>query len=244
MKQPKPRLVQEITDKLRDLILEHEPDEQIGSLNEVARLLGVGIVTVQQAARILEHEGFLSVRRGPGGGYYGVRPDEAALERALSAYLRVHGFGYREALEMMSLLDCEMMPAAAECDNEELRAAMRALIDRLDLCDQREERVSLEQDLRLQLLRFIRRPLVELVTRVTNHSYRTHGPALFSSPQDIQIWKEGRRRVLQAMLDGDSELVRFEAERHRQQVLLRLRRQACERQETTAPDETSSIQQS
>lgn len=229
MKQPKPRLVQETVDKLRGIILEREPGEQIGSLNEVAQLLGVGIVTVQQAARILEHEGFLTVRRGPGGGYYGARPDEAALERALSAYLRVHGFGYREALEMMSLLDCEMMPAAAECDNEELLAATRVLIARLDRCDERQERIALEQDLRLLMLRFIKRPLVELVTRVTGHSYRDQqGPTLFSSPEDVSIWKEGRRRVLQAILDRDPELVRFEAERHRQQVLSRLRRQASE----------------
>jgi DNA-binding IscR family transcriptional regulator len=39
-------------------------------------------VTVQQAARVLEHEGLLAVRRGPGGGYYGTRPDEAALPSA------------------------------------------------------------------------------------------------------------------------------------------------------------------
>src|SRR5690625_1437608 len=226
MKQPKPRLVQEITDRLRDLILEREPGEQIGSLNEVAQLLGEGIVTVQQAARLLEHEGFLTVRRGPGGGYYGTRPDEAALERALSAYLRVHGFGYREALEMMSLLDCEMMPVAAQSDNEELREALNGLVKRLDLCDVREERVSLEQDLRLLLLRFIKRPLVELMTRVTTHSYRAGGPALFDSPEDVAIWKNGRRRLFQAMLDKDPELTRFEAERHRQEVLQRLRRQA------------------
>lgn len=227
MKQPKQRLVQEITDRLRDLILEREPGDQIGSLTEVAQRLGVGIVTVQQAARLLEHEGFLSVRRGPGGGYYGTRPDEADLERALSAYLRVHGFGYREALEMMSLLDCEIMPAAATCDNEELHEALRALVKRLDLCNVRAERVTLEQDLRLLLLRFIKRPLVELVTRVTNYSYHANGPTLFASKEDVTIWRNSRYRVLQAMLNRDPELTRFETERHRQEVLMRLRRQAA-----------------
>src|SRR3546814_1757416 len=72
------------------MILDCEPDTQIGSLPEIAQTLGVGIVTVQQAARILEHEGLLAVRRGPGGGYYGKRPDAGALQRALAAYMRVH----------------------------------------------------------------------------------------------------------------------------------------------------------
>ena len=59
MKQPKPRLVQEVTDRLRDLILEREPEEQIGSLNEVAQLLGVGIVALLAGAwllHVLGHE--------------------------------------------------------------------------------------------------------------------------------------------------------------------------------------------
>src|ERR1700716_3569120 len=94
---PRRQLVQAAAAKLRDVILAREPGTQIGSLNEVAELLGVGIVTVQQAARVLEHEGLLAVRRGPGGGYYGTRPDEAALERAFAAYLRVHGFSNRES---------------------------------------------------------------------------------------------------------------------------------------------------
>jgi len=82
---PRRQLVLAAAAQLRDVILAREPNTQIGSLNEVAELLGVGIVTVQQAARILEHEGLLAVRRGPGGGYYGTRPDEAALERAFAA---------------------------------------------------------------------------------------------------------------------------------------------------------------
>ena len=39
--------------------------------------LGVGVVTVQQVARILEHEGLLLARRGPGGGYRLARSSDA-----------------------------------------------------------------------------------------------------------------------------------------------------------------------
>src|SRR3974377_1146477 len=94
----KRQLVQTTASRLRDLILACAPDTQIGSLNEIAQRLGVGIVTVQQAARILEHEGLLAVRRGPGGGYYGTRPDEAALERSVAAYLRGHGSALGESV--------------------------------------------------------------------------------------------------------------------------------------------------
>src|SRR5262249_35102377 len=106
-----------------------EPDTHIGSLRDIARTLGVGIVTVQQVARILEHEGFLVVRRGHDGGYYGTRPDEAALERAISGYLLVHrsSANYHDAIDIMTLLDCELLPAAALCMNELLRQELRLL---------------------------------------------------------------------------------------------------------------------
>ena len=62
------RPVPDAAEALREMVFAAEPDSRIGSLPDLARRLGVGIGTVQQAARVLEHEGLLEVRRGPGGG--------------------------------------------------------------------------------------------------------------------------------------------------------------------------------
>jgi GntR family transcriptional repressor for pyruvate dehydrogenase complex len=221
---PKRQLVQAAAAKLRDVILAREAGAQIGSLNEVAQMLGVGIVTVQQAARILEHEGLLAVRRGPGGGYYGTRPDEAALERAFAAYLRVHGFSHRESHRMISLLDCEIIPAAARCADENLRQAIQALIERVDHCESIDERVAFEIELRDLLLRMVARPLIELLCRVTLRLYAHPQAALvFTGEEDIAEWKQARRRILEAILKQDEQLAQFEAERYRRLVLSRLR---------------------
>jgi GntR family transcriptional regulator, transcriptional repressor for pyruvate dehydrogenase complex len=222
-KTPRRQLVQAAAAKLRDVILAREPGTQVGSLNEVAELLGVGIVTVQQAARILEHEGLLAVRRGPGGGYYGTRPDEAALERAFAAYLRVHGFGHRESHQMLTLLDCEIVPAAARCTDEGLRQAARELLERVDGCESSDQRVTFEKELRDLLLRMVARPLIELVCRVTQRLYVHSGPLLFAGKEGFDAWRAGRRRILEAILSQDEELAQFEAERYRRIVLSRLR---------------------
>jgi len=220
----KRQLVQEVAAKLRDTILECEPGTQIGSLNEVAQSLGVGIVTIQQVARILEHEGLLAVRRGPGGGYYGTRPDEAALERSMAAYMRVHGFGYREALEMTTLLDCDLIPAAARCDDQNFRAAINALLSRIDICETRETRAMIELELRDLLFSAVKRPLMELMIRVTTQFYKAKSyPPVFSGEEDIAAWRAGRRRIFEAILSQDEELARFEAERYRKIVVSRLR---------------------
>ena len=223
-KVPRRQLVQATAAKLRELILSRAPGAQIGSLNEVAQLLDVGIVTVQQAARILEHEGLVAVRRGPGGGYYGTRPDEAALERSIAAYLRVHGFGHRESQQMLSLLDCEIVPAAAGCTDSTLRDKVRVLLERVDRCDSTDKRVAFETELRDLLLKMVARPLIELLCRVTQRLYVHSGaPLVFTDQEGVEAWKSGRRRILEAILGKDEELAQFEAERYRRLVLSRLR---------------------
>lgn len=215
----KSRLVQDTTTRLRELILGQAPGVQIGSLKDVAEQLDVGIVTVQQSARILEHEGLLAVKRGPGGGYYGTRPDSEALERAFASYLRVHGYSNYEPLEMMILLDCENMPAAARCQDESLQNKLRTLYDSIDQCDSIEQRVQFENNLRETLFSIVNRPLVEMLTRVTLQLYNSKRPQVFADKEGINTWKTARKRILKAVLDRDEELARFEAERYRRVVL-------------------------
>lgn len=219
------QLVKHTAAKLRDLILSREVGANIGSLKDVAQMLGVGIVTIQQAARILEHEGLLAVRRGPGGGYYGTRPDEAALERGFAAYLRVHGFSYRESQQLLALLDCELMPAAAQCSDEPLLKTIAELRDRVDRSDTPELRVEVETQLRHTLFKMVSQPLIEFVVRVTGRLY-THPRAvmLFGDESGVAAWKAGRGRILDAILQHDPELARFEAERYRKEVVARLER--------------------
>jgi GntR family transcriptional repressor for pyruvate dehydrogenase complex len=221
--QPK-RLVSATAAKLREMILAREPGVQIGSLTEVSEALGVGIVTVQQAARILEHEGLLDVRRGPGGGYYGARPDEAALERALAAYMRVHGAKLGDGLHMLSLLDYDIAPAAARCTDEALRVELRDLIERIAACDTEESRIAFEDASRDLLFRMEPRPLFDLISRVGKQlfSSTTQTAPLFPGAEGVAAWKDGKRRILDAILERDEALARFEAERYRAEVLRRL----------------------
>lgn len=218
-------LVQAAAAQLRDIILARDPDAQIGSLTEVAQLLGVGIVTVQQAARILEHEGLLEVRRGPGGGYYGKRPDEAALERSVAAYMRVHASAPQEVSEIVSLLDCELIPAAARCTDEALHAALKGLSERVESSDTPEQRIGLEKELHDILYKMGNRPLIELLARVTAQLQASQAaPPVFAGEEGVAAWKAGRGRILQAILSGDEALARFEATRYRQALVARLRR--------------------
>lgn len=217
---PKTRLVADATQRLRELILSQPPETHLGSLTAVAERLGVGIVTVQQAARVLEHEGLLSVKRGPGGGYYGARPDEAALQRAFATYMRVHNVGYREAFEMAVLLDCDIVQAAAGSNAPGLEEKIDALAAQLEHCATAQENIQFEVDLRDTLLQIVERPLLELLATVAMQWYQASAEAeRFLDQVGASEWREGRRRMLRAIRERDPELAFFEAQRYRRTVL-------------------------
>jgi len=213
------RLVSETTENLRNLIISHAPDAYLGSMNEVAKKLGVGIVTVQQAARILEHEGLLNVKRGPGGGYYGTRPDAAALERAFATYMRIHNISYRDAFEMTVSLDCDIAEHAAGSKHKDLEPLIEELIEELERCQSAEDRIEFEVHFRDALLKIVCNPLLELLSRVAMQLYKSDSdPALFADRIRLEEWKVGRMAILQAIMRRDSELAFFEAQRFRRRV--------------------------
>lgn len=218
---PSRRPVQAAADRLREMIFAEEPDSRIGSLTGLAQSLGVGIVTVQQAARILEYEGLLEVRRGPGGGYYGRRPDAAALERSLAAYMRTKPHSWEEALDMTSLLFNELCAAAAGCGDDALRDELARFDPRVDLCEDEADMGELELDFQDLLFRMVDRPLFELLTRVTLR-FATSRPseAIYQGLVAVEEWKAGRHRIIDAILRRDEELARFEANRSNRRVLL------------------------
>ena len=216
-------LVQATAASLRDLIFSAEPDACIGSLGDLARQLGVGVVTVQQVARILEHEGLLEVRRGPGGGYYGRRPTEASLERSIAAYLQMDSSRFYEIFEMMSLLECELAPAAVRCEDPALRAQVSSVRTLLQQADTVEKQVAVEEALHDVLFRMVDKPLMSLLGRVTVEAYRANpASAMFLDDEGVEAWRDGRLRILHAILVQDEELARFEARRYRDTLLERL----------------------
>ncbi|MCB2074559.1 MAG: GntR family transcriptional regulator [Novosphingobium sp.] len=215
------RLVHATAERLREMIYATEPESRIGSLTSLAETLGVGIVTVQQAARILEHEGLLEVRRGPGGGYYGKRPDEADLERSLAAYMRTEPSSWEEALEMTSLLFNELAAAAARCEDEDLYEELEEFLPQIDACADDAGMGDVEAEFQDLLFRMVNRPLFELLTRVTlrfaeSRPYETGNRGLVK----LDKWKAGRHRIIRAILGRDEELARFEANRSNRLPLL------------------------
>ena len=68
----------------------------------------------------------------------------------------------------------------------------------------------------------VERPLFELLGRVTTQVARNQGaPLLFPEAEGVALWKQARRRIVQAILDRDPGLAMFEAVRYRQAMQTR-----------------------
>tara|TARA_R110000824_G_scaffold183226_4_gene364225 strand:- start:1228 stop:1965 length:738 start_codon:yes stop_codon:yes gene_type:complete len=218
----RPSLVDDAVERLRVLIFEQEPDARIGSLSGLASRFGVGIVTIQQAARVLESEGLLAARRGPNGGYYGKRPTAAVLERTLAAYMRGEPSTWEEALDMTSLLFTELAAAAANCRDALLLDALARFPDTVEQCGDAESMAAIEQQFQDLLFKMVNRPLFELLTRVTlNISVNQSENSVYHGLIGLDLWKLGRRRIVHAILEGDEELARFEADRNNRRAIIR-----------------------
>jgi hypothetical protein len=79
-------------------------------------------------------------------------------------------------------------------------------------------------ELRDLLFKMVARPLMEMLCRVTRRLYvHPRATQVFAGEEGVAAWKSGRRRMLQAILQRDEELARFEAERYRRIVIGRFR---------------------
>ena len=113
-----------------------------------------------------------------------------------------------------------MLPAAALCRDESLRAELRLLAESIESRDTPEQRAAFENRMHDILFRMIDRPLMELLARVTMRHYTEHPDFKFYSDEDGGIlWKLQRHNILNAILQSDPELARFEAMRRRTHLM-------------------------
>jgi GntR family transcriptional repressor for pyruvate dehydrogenase complex len=108
-----PRLV---ADSLRERIMSGEfpRDSLLPPTEELVDEYGVSRPTVREALNVLEAEGLVRLRRGPGGGATVQPPDSAAITRSLESLLRFEGTTMEQLMEVRFVVDPLAARLAAE----------------------------------------------------------------------------------------------------------------------------------
>jgi GntR family transcriptional repressor for pyruvate dehydrogenase complex len=120
--------VQNCANALRETIFQLPDNEFLGSEDSLTRELGVSTPTLRQAARVLEHEQLLTIKRGVAGGYYTRRPDPQAVGHMAAIFLRARKAGISEALEVSKPLAELAVRLACRNSDKKLRAELTDLL--------------------------------------------------------------------------------------------------------------------
>ncbi|HEX7872974.1 MAG TPA: GntR family transcriptional regulator [Sphingobium sp.] len=212
--------------RLREKAMTEEEGAFIGNEDNLQTALGVSRATVRQAARILEGEGMLRVRRGINGGYFAARPSADTIEKSVSAYLETLNVAGEDLLTIASVLWVEVLRKAAQIDTprkREIIARYRGLLDTLPPDTGHREVLEVEAALRNDIFELIDSRYIELIFHI-NMAFserRFVVPDEPEAPEEIAAfvaaWRNARRMELSAMADGDGELAALAA-RHMRNI--------------------------
>lgn len=215
--------VDEVSAALRELSFSVPEDTCLGSEEELVTKLGAGRNTVRQAARLLEREGVLHVRRGTSGGYFAARPDLGTIEHAVSAYLTSMAVTVKDVTYVASLLWAEVVRRAARQESEAARSRIEALLAKVEAVTAAidfQTIMDLEQEIRAAVFAITGSAYIELIFQI-NYSF-AQGDALRDGldvpqhdPDFPARWRKGKLMELNAILDGDEKLAELAAHHSR-----------------------------
>ncbi len=197
--------------RLRELALAAPEGSLLGSEDDVVGALGVSRVTARQAARLLEREGALLVRRGKNGGYFAARPSVEIIEAVVCAYLNTLGLGIGHTGVVASALWVEALREAAGADRDAsvaLAQRFAGIIEAVDPNAPIEEISRLERMMRSAVFELIDGAYIELIFHINAAFARQRATGwgtldLESHRVFVHKWKQAKLMELEAIAEGN-----------------------------------------
>ena len=203
--------------QLSKLSLTSEDGAYLGSESDLLERFQVSRPTLRQAAKVVESDRLVSVRRGVNGGFYAARPDSSDVVRGPALWLRLHDATLMQMLRASALIMPTIASEAAQCRDEALRDKLREFRDDLDRREQSVEvhRESVAWDSALMTLmgKMAGDPVLRLFADIGYvFGVLQRDSALYKHAIDRQReWMTLQRRLCTAILDGDSDLAKLVA---------------------------------
>jgi GntR family transcriptional regulator, transcriptional repressor for pyruvate dehydrogenase complex len=108
-----------------------KPGETFGTEAELLQQFGVSRPTLREGIRILEAQGVLAQRPGPGGGLVVARPSLEMLAQSLSIFLRFNDVPFVTVLQAREVIEPALAAEAAEQGTDADFAEMAESIERM-----------------------------------------------------------------------------------------------------------------
>lgn len=211
-------LVARVARQLSALSLEYDEGTYLGAEDDLLVRLGVSRPTLRQAAKIVEAEHMITVRRGIRGGFYSARPNLDESIRSLNRYLRLRGVTLRE-MSVISHVSETAAGLAAGCEDQALRAQLSAMLAEVDGRDTPRELMEFDTRFVALLAEMSGNPVVEVLIAMS-YSFGMDEQGIYIYAQDSQkvAARQLFRAIGEAVLKRDCDLAKFMMRRRLQTV--------------------------
>jgi len=200
--------------QLREIAIASPAGDFIGSEDDLLKTLGLSRSTLRQAARLLEREGLVRVRRGIRGGYFSARPDALTVEAAVATQLQLLDVDTRDTVAIATALWVEAVRKAASSSNtckaeaiEGLQRQLRAIGPEAGFAQLRDT----NRDAQELIFATGRSSYIKLIFDINDlyASRRLTVPdplAAAIDPATAQAWRDAKLIELQSVAAGEAEL--------------------------------------
>lgn len=204
---------------LRHAAMSAEEGAFLGSEEVLMSKLAVSRATLRQAAGLVAQENLLAVRRGVGGGYFARTPDTSTVTRIAAIYLQSRQAGLDELTGAVAPIRVELARLATQNRQSPNAALLKAFLEEERAHEEamshwdflRSERAfgrilgQISGNQVLTLFLDIVYDLAGLLRRDTD-VYRDH-------PERIAAYRVERKRMAEAILEGDEEIAALASRR-------------------------------
>jgi DNA-binding FadR family transcriptional regulator len=212
----KPKLAEQVAARIERQIVERgwPVGQVLGSEAGLAEEFGISRAVMREATRILEHHLVVASRRGTGGGLVVVAPDMEAVLPPMAMFLDYQGVSPAQLFESRSVIELAAVELAAERIDPDgivrLRQALKS--EEAELTD--PHKYLLSHELHVLIADLSGNPTLRLFIAALTTLSSSHAKAKFATvkrSRALEVGKEiGRahRRIVDAVVDGDTELAR------------------------------------
>jgi DNA-binding FadR family transcriptional regulator len=133
---PRSSRARDVADHLAAIIAEHEPGDRLGTKEELRQRLSVAMGTMNEAVRLLQERGLITVKSGPKGGLFAASPDPLVNLGQIIIAIRGEPTTVRSAEVIRNALEPLIVLAALRnrrrTDITDLRRILRAMSASVD----------------------------------------------------------------------------------------------------------------
>lgn len=230
-----------VSAQLREELLAMPDGAFVGLEDELLAKYHVSRPTLRQAARVLESEQLLAVRRGVGGGYYARQPNMDAVGRVAASFLKSRRTNLHHMLQTARALMRGMATTAASSPNVMARARLQVVYDQMlqrrpDAIDMTEFH-KLERQLGVGIVALADNPTLELFMAVLYQVGlgETRLRIFEDRPDRMAVYWRLRLGLVEAILRGDAEVTEVMSGRWSEQLMSWVREEMGEAAAGPAP---------